>query len=202
MRDCVRICWILAIFEVVGLAQVYDDGIYATANKTVTLTPDQAGIRITASASAAKTLDDVLAALKDFKIGPENLVSILDISGSTGGVTLPTPVTYTFQFKVPLAQAASTLRQIGQIPPASDLRVSGSMSGVGVSQTVVEDTRARVFAELFRAAVARANQMAADAGVGAGRVLAITDTNFGAYSSLLTGSSDLPMSVTVRVAIQ
>lgn len=43
-------------------------------------------MRISVSASATKTLDDVLAAVKDLGAGIETLTNVLDISGSIPSV--------------------------------------------------------------------------------------------------------------------
>jgi len=153
-------------------AQTIDTGIYATASRTVSLTPAEAGIRITVSASAQKTLDDVVAAVKDLGAGVENLLNLLDLTGSIPSIpnvpAIGTPVTYTFSIRVPLSQVRATLQKIAQIPATVDLRVAGSMSGVYISKATYEDNQRRLFSDLFKEAKARADQMAKDAGLGSG----------------------------------
>lgn len=183
-----------------------EDGIYAVASRTVAITPDEAGVRITVTATGQKTLEDVLAAVKDLNIGLEHLISVVDVGSQTptipGVPATPVPTIYTFSTRVPIAQVRSALQRINQVPASAELRVAGAMSGVFVSIAAYEELQRKLFADLFKEAKARAQQMASDAGLSAGNVLAVADTNLlTPYTTSLVAAAERTFFVIVRVAI-
>jgi hypothetical protein len=193
------------IFGSVAIASA-QDGLTAASTKTVTLTPTDAVIQLSVQTNSQKTLDDVLAKVKDVGLAVENLATITSIPGVTSPIasvpSIPATNTYTFRLTVPLAQTTATLQKMQQFSTSNtDFRIDSGVAGVTASLAVIQEAQRTNFAELFRAAKARAQQMAADAGLSAGDVLAVTDSyQYITVASIYT-TLQVPLSVVVRLAI-
>lgn len=191
-------------------AQVYDDGIVASATRTVTLPPTDAVISVSVTTTSQKTLDDVMAKVRDLGITLDQLSTITStaayIPSLPGASDSAAQTVYQFLVPVPLAQTASTLQRFNQPATAAataEYRIRADVSRITTSVAAALDAQRRIYPELFKQAKERAEEMARQAGYSPGRVLAITDSySAAALVSAYLSQFNYPMSVSVRIAFE
>jgi hypothetical protein len=184
------------------------DGLIASATRTVSVPPTEASIQVTVTTASTKTLDDVIGKVKEVGLTVENLASIV----STAGFVSPVPgvpgvagtSNYTFRLTVPLGETTATLRKMDQFSAANaEYRTQASLVGVTATVAAIQEAQRRAFPDLYKEAKARAQEMASGAGLSAGRVLAVTDGYALTAISVafIYTSVQVPFSVSVRLAI-
>ena len=196
----------LMIFGSLMIASAQAQDGFSGRQSTVILTPTESVVQMSLQTDQQKTLDDVLAKVKDAGLAVENLATITSIPGISSpipnGPSVPGSNTYTFRLTVPLAQTTPTLQKLLQFSAAnSDLRASVGVAGVSASLATIQEAQRSNFPDLFRQAKSRAQQMASDAGLSAGRVLAVTDSYQYITVASIYSTLQVPLSVVVRLAI-
>jgi hypothetical protein len=184
-----------------------DDGLVAVSGRLVTVPPTEATIAITVRTDVQKTLDDVLAKVRDLGLAVEHLATIVSTPAISTGVPgipgVPGSNSYTFRTSVPFAQATPTLQRVQQFSNANaDYRTDASVAGVTASLAATLEAQKRVFPDLYREARARADEMARGAGLSPGKVLAVVESyQLAALAGFYT-TVQIPMSVAVRIAVE
>lgn len=198
-----RVYFLTVLLATLAHAQ---DGLIASATRTISVPPTEASIQVTVATTAQKTLDEVIAKVKDIGLTVENLSTILNIPGVNipGIPALPGSSNYTFRLTVPLGETTATLRKMEQFSAANaDFRTQASVAGVTATVAAIQEAQRRAFPDLYKEAKARAQEMASGAGLSAGRVLSVTDGYaFSAVSvAYIYTSVQVPFTVSVRLAI-
>jgi len=138
-------------------------------------------------------------------LGIEHLAQVISTPGISYGVPgvpdVPARTTYTFSLPVPLAQTAATLQKVTTFAAANaGYTAQGLVTSVRATTAAAQDAHRAAFAELYREARARAEEIVRQAGLSPGKVLSITDS-FQTASFSLYNSFQFPVTVAVRIAI-
>lgn len=163
MRDALPIL-LLACASAFG--QLQTDTITITANRQVSLQPDQIvfGVQVVAPESAG--IDDVVAQVAGVGISAANLTGVS--SYFNGGLA------WNFTLAVPISQASATIASLAQLSQQSKQAVTFYVQGTQVSQAF-QQSQTCSQASLISDAQAQAQKLAAAAGFTVGPVLAVSD---------------------------
>lgn len=208
MRHILLVLTLAAVASSIASGQFTDDGVVASASRSVVLPPAEAVIGVSVTTSSQRTLDDVMARVRDLGITLEQLSTVTSIptfvSPAPGVPEVAGQTTYLFLIQVPLAQSGATLQRFSQTGTATtEYRIRAELSRIAPSATAIADAQRRLYPELFRQAKERAEEMARQAGYSPGRVLAIADTySVGSLTAAYLSQFNYPMTVAVRIAFE
>jgi len=183
----------------------YLDGVTTVATRTITVAPTESVIGVTVNPPAQRTFDEVIVKVKEIGLGIEHLAQVSSTAGISYGVPgvpdVPARTTYTFSLPVPLAQTAATLQKVTTFAAANaGYTAQGLVTSVRATTTAAQDAHRTAFAELYREAKARAEEIARQAGLSPGKVLSVTDS-FQTAAFSVYNSFQFPITVAVRIAI-
>jgi hypothetical protein len=154
-----------------ALGQLATDTITITANRQISLQPDEIVFGVQVSAADTAGIDDVLAMVPGTGIMAANLTGVfsnLDLSVSVTGIT------WIFALPVTLSQASATTTLLTQLERQSGQAVSFYVQGAQVSQAL-QQSQPCSQASLVSDAQTQAQNLAAASGFTVGPVLAVSD---------------------------
>jgi len=163
MRKALPILLLACAF---AFGQLQTNTITITANRQVSLQPDQIvfGVQVVAPESAG--IDDVVAQVAGVGISAANLTGVS--SYFNGGLA------WNFTLAVPISQVSATIASLAQLSQQSKQAVTFYVQGTQVSQAL-EQSQPCSQASLVSDARAQAQSLAAAAGFSVGPVLAVSD---------------------------
>lgn len=156
---------LLFLFTAAALfGQLDDNTITITANRQVTLQPDEIVFYVTVQAAETLGIDDVLAKLAGTGITTANLTSVFSDGNNT--------IDWAFTLGVPLSQVSATSAALAQLQQKSG--ISFSVQGAQVSK-VLQQSQTCSQTSLIADAQTQAQALATAAGFTVGPVLAVSD---------------------------
>jgi len=161
-----KLLLVLFTVGVPAFGQLQTDTITITANRQVSLQPDQIVFSVTVLAAETVEIDDVVAQVAGAGISAGNLAGV---SSYLNG-----DLAWNFTLAVPISQASATTTSLVQLAQQSNQAVTFYVQGTQVSQALAQ-TQPCSQANLISDAQAQAQSLAAAAGFSVGPALAVSD---------------------------
>jgi hypothetical protein len=180
-------------FSSLLFGQLDSNSVTVTASRSTNLQPDQVVFAVYVSSGLSTSLDTVLAALQPAGITIANFSAVGSTSGLVSVVTGPPPqaqppLQWAFALPVPFSKMTATVATLTALQSSimqnnSGLTMSFSVQGTQVSAQL-QQSQACSVTDLISDASAKAQQLAAGAGLTLGTILAMASS-----TSLATGTT-------------